>query len=332
METKTLDGWKINTILNYKTLNRFMLFIILIIEVVTFSQLTPYFFRLNNLLSVGRGIATLGIVAIGQTMCILTGGFDLSVGGSAALTGVVTGYFASSTFGNLSYGAAVTIGLCIALLVGTINGFLIAKIKINPFITTMSMNFILGGAVILITKNPITVNTVAFKFLGATTLGKIQFPLPILLLFLLYISFGFILKYTVFGRKMYATGGNVEAARISGINVDKSIFFTYVLSAILSGFAGIVLASRIATANPNIGGSYAMESIAAAVLGGTALTGGEGNIWGAFLGVLVTGLLSNGLIMVGAPQAWRDIATGIVLILAIILQIASKKSKRLTGI
>ncbi|MDR1948820.1 MAG: ABC transporter permease [Spirochaetaceae bacterium] len=313
--------------LNYKTLNRVMLFAILVIEFAVFSQLTPYFFRLNNLFSVGRNIANLGIVAIGQTMCILTGGFDLSVGGSAALAGVVTGWFASSMFGNQPYGIAIFLGMGTVLLVGIINGFLISKVKINPFIATMSMNFILGGAVILITRNAITVNTPAFKFIGATSFGSIKFPLPIVILIGLYIIFGFILKYTSFGRRMYATGGNRDAALISGINVDRSIFFTYVLSSVLAGFGGILLASRIATANPNIGSSYAMESIAAAVLGGTALSGGEGNIWGAFLGVLVTGLLSNGLIMIGVSQAWRDIATGIVLILAIILQITSKNSK-----
>jgi ribose transport system permease protein len=331
MIVKIPDKNMLNFLFNYKTLNRVMLFIILVIELVAFSQLTPYFFTLNNLFSVGRNIANLGIVAIGQTMCILTGGFDLSVGGSAAITGVVTGWFASSMFGNQPYMVAVVLGMGTVFLVGIINGFLISKVKINPFIATMSMNFILGGVVILITRNAITVNTPAFKFIGTTTFGNIKFPLPIVILIGLYGIFGFILKYTSFGRRIYATGGNKEAALISGINVARSIFFTYVLSSVLAGFGGILLASRIATANPNIGSSYAMESIAAAVLGGTALSGGEGNIWGAFLGVLVTGLLSNGLIMIGVSQAWRDIATGIVLILAIIMQIASKNSRGISG-
>jgi ribose transport system permease protein len=329
METKEPGNKVISSLLNHKTLNRFMLLVILIMEVITFSRLTPYFLKLSNLLSVGRGIANLGIVAIGQTMCILTGGFDLSVGGTAALAGIVSAYFTSPAFGNLPYGLALAIALSVSLLVGVINGLLIAKVKINPFIATMAMNFILGGVVILISKNPISVNTPAYSFLGATTLGSVKFPLPILILVLLYTAFGFIMKYTVLGRRIYATGGNKEAARISGINVDKTIFYTYVFSSALAGFGGIVLASRIATANPNIGSSYALETIAAAVLGGTILSGGEGNIWGAFLGVLVTGLLSNGLIMIGVSQAWRDIATGIVLIFAIILQIASKDSRRM---
>lgn len=317
--------------LNYKTLNRCMLVAMLLVEIVVFSQMTPYFLKMNNLLSVGREIATLGIVAIGQTMCILLAGFDLSTGGIAAFTGIIIGYCASESFLGLPYMAAFGISMALAALVGSVNGVLIARIKINPFITTMSMNFILGGAVILVSKNPITVNSDAFKFLGATTIGSIKFPLPIIILLLLYTIFSFILKYTTFGRNIYATGGNTEAARIAGLNVERTMICTYILSAVLSGFAGIVLSSRLATSNPNVGSSYAMESIAAAVLGGTALSGGEGNIWGAFLGVLVTGILSNGLVMIGISQAWRDIATGIVLILAIIIQIFSKRSKYFSG-
>lgn len=314
--------------MNYSSINRLMLVILLVVEVVIFTNLTPYFLKLDNLLPVGREIATLGIVAIGQVMCILSGGFDLSVGGTASLAGVVAGYICSPKMLGLPYYVGLLVALLVALCVGMANGFLISRVKVNAFIATMSMNFVLGGAVILITKQPITVNTAAFKFIGATTLGSIKFPLPIIILIVLYIFFGVVLKYTVFGRQLYCAGGNAQAARIAGINVDKIVFQTYSLSALLSGFAGIMLASRIATANPNIGGSYAMESIAAAVLGGTALSGGEGNIGGAFLGVLVTGLLSNGLIMVGAPQAWRDIATGLVLIAAIVLQLSSKRSKR----
>lgn len=314
--------------MNYSMVNRLMLVVMLIAEVVVFSNLTPYFLSLENLLPVGREIATLGIVAIGQTMCILTGGFDLSVGGTAAISGVIAGYLCSPNTLGLPYYIGLPIALAVALAVGMANGFMITKIKINPFIATMAMNFVLGGAVILISKQPITVNTPEFKFLGATTFFDIKLPLPIIILVGLFILFGFLLRYTVFGRQIYCTGGNSQASRVAGINVEKITFWTYTLSALLAGFAGIMLASRIATANPNIGSSYALESIAAAVLGGTALSGGEGNIWGAFLGVLVTGLLANGLIMIGVSQAWRDIATGAVLIAAIVLQMSSRRSKK----
>ena len=313
---------------SYSSLNWLMLLVLLVIQLIIFSNLTPFFLSSKNLLPVGREIATLGIVAIGQTLCILSGGFDLSVGGVAAVSGVVAAYVCSPKMMNLPYGAGLAAALLTALCVGMCNGFLITKVKIHPFISTMAMNFVLGGTAILITKQPITVNKDSFRFLGATTFGAIEFPLPIFLLVGLYLLFYFILRYTVYGRRLYCTGGNIEAARIAGINVERTIFLTYTLSALLSGFAGLVLASRIATASPNIGAAYPLQSIAAAVLGGTALSGGEGNLWGAFLGVFVTGLLANGLIMVGAPQAWRDIATGLVLIAAIVLQLSSKRSRR----
>lgn len=313
---------------NYATINRAMLLILLVAECVLFTSMTPYFFKLDNLLPLGREISTLGIVAIAQTMCILTGGFDLSVGGAAAVSCVVAGYLCSPNFMNLPYYIGLPVALCVALIIGLANGLLITKVKISPFITTMSMNFILGGVVILITKQPITVNTAAFKFLGATTFGAIKFPLPIIILVVLYILFSLILKYTVFGRHLYCTGANAQAATVAAIDTGKVKLFTYTLSAVLSGFAGIMLASRIATSNPGIGRTYGLESIAAAVLGGTALTGGEGNMLGSFLGVLVTGILSNGLIMIGVSQAWRDIATGVVLLLAIVLQIVFKDSNK----
>jgi len=314
--------------LNYSSLNWLMLLVLLVIQLAVFSSLTPYFLQLKNLLPVGREITTLGIVAIGQTLCILAGGFDLSVGGTAAISGVVAAYFCSPKMLGFPFGIGLTVALLTSLVVGMINGFLITKIKIHPFIATMAMNFILGGAAILITKQPITVNTDSFRFLGATTVGAIEFPLPIFLLVGLYLLFYFILRYTVFGRRLYCTGGNIEAARIAGIHVERTIFFTYTFSSLLAGFAGFVLASRLATASPNIGAAFPLQSIAAAVLGGTALSGGEGNIWGTFLGVFVTGLLANGLIMIGASQAWRDIATGLVLIAAIVLQLSSKRSRR----
>jgi len=317
--------------MNYSLINRMMLIVMLVAELIIFANLTPYFLQLDNLFPVSREISTLGLVAIGQTMCLLSGGFDLSVGGTAAISCVVVGAFCSPKKLALPYYIGLPAGLIVALGIGMANGFLVTKVKINPLITTLAMNFILGGAVILITKQPITVNTAAFKFLGATTLGDIRLPLPILVFVALYILYGFLLKYSVFGRQLYSSGGNAQAARIAGINVEKIKFWTYTQSALIAGFAGIMLASRIATSNPNIGSTYALESIAATVLGGTALSGGEGNVWGAFLGVFVTGLLSNGLIMVGAPQAWRDIATGLVLIAAICLQLASKNSKRLTA-
>jgi len=328
MKENTKFGFIKKMEFNYASISRLMLVALLLVEMVVFSRLTPFFLQLDNLLPVGREIATLGIVAIGQTMCILTGGFNLSVGGCAAFSGILVGYLAAPSQLGLPYGIAFAVAMLAALLVGVINGALITKAKINPLITTMAMNFILGGAIVLISRQPITVNTEAFKLIGATTFGEIRFPLPIITLAALYIGFSLMLKYTVFGRHVYCAGSNPLSAKVGGINVDRVVFKVYVISSLLSGFAGIQLASRIATSNPNIGSSYALESIAAAVLGGTVLAGGEGKLFGTFLGVLVTGVLSNGLIMIGVSQAWRDIATGIILIFAVLMQIITKNARK----
>jgi len=315
--------------INYARINMIMLIILLIVELIIFSRLSPFFLQLDNMLPVGREISTLGIVAIGQTMVILTGGFNLAVGGTAAFAGIIVGYLASPNFMDLPYIVAFTAGMLSALIVGIIIGFLVTKAKISPLIATLAMNFILGGAVILITRQPITVNTDSFRFIGATTFGEIRFPLPIITLAVLLIGFGLLLKYTKFGRQIFCAGGNPQAARVAGINVEGVVFKVYVVSSVLAGFAGIQLASRISTSNPGIGGAYALESIAATVLGGTVLAGGEGTIFGAFLGVVVIGILSNGLIMIGISQAWRDIATGVVLVLAVLLQNVTKNARKI---
>jgi ribose transport system permease protein len=327
MKEKRMDGVLTKIGFNYAIVNRLMLVIMLAAEVIIFSNLTPYFLQLDNLLPVGREIATLGIVAIGQTMCLLTGGFDLSVGGVAATSSIVVGYFTGPSKLGLPYGIGLIAALGTSLLIGISNGLLITKVRINPLITTLAMNFILGGVVILISRQPITVNTEAFKFLGATTFGDIRFPLPIITLAILYVCFTIMLKYSVFGRQIYCTGGNQLSAKVAGIKVESVIFKVFIISSVLSGFAGIQVASRLATSNPSIGSSYGLESIAAAVLGGTVLAGGEGNLIGSFLGVLVIGVLSNGLVMIGVSQAWRDIATGVVLIVAVILQVMTKRQQ-----
>lgn len=216
--------------------------------------------------------------------------------------------------------------MLVACLIGFINGVLITKMQINAFITTMATNFMLGGMVLLVSGGQaILVSDNTFTILGQTTLTGIKIPLPMLILIALYLAFAWFLKNTVFGRYIYCVGGNAESAKIAGINIHRVKIITYVMSGALSGFAGIILASRMSAAQISVGSTYGMESIAGTVLGGTILAGGKGNMLGTFVGVLVTGILSNGLTMLGFSQAWRDIATGLLLIFAIIVQNLTKK-------
>lgn len=306
-------------------LNMYILTGLLVVEIIMFSLLSDYFLTVKNIFAIGLNIAVLGIVSIGQTLCILTSDFDLSVGGTAAFTGIMVGFFFERM--GLNYFVAFILAMLTACLVGLVNGILITKLKISAFITTMATNFMLGGMVLLVSGGQaILVSNPAFTFLGQTTLTGIKIPLPMLILIILFVIFAWLLKNTVFGRYIYCVGGNAESARIAGIQIDQVKIVTYVMSGALSGFAGILLASRMSASQISVGSTYGMESIAGTVLGGTILAGGKGNMLGTFVGVLVTGILSNGLTMLGFSQAWRDIATGLLLIFAIIVQNLTRKT------
>lgn len=309
-------------------LNMFILIILLVGEIVIFSLRSEYFLTLKNVFNIGLNIAVLGIVSIGQTLCILTSDFDLSVGGAAAFCGIMVGFFFEQM--GMNYVAAFILAVGVGCLIGLVNGLLITKMKISAFITTMATNYMLGGMVLLVSQGKaiLVSGKKSFTFLGQTTFGNIRIPLPMIIFIVLYFIFAWILKNTVFGRHIYCVGGNAESAKIAGINNHRVKILTFVLSGALSGFAGIILASRMSACQITVGSTYGMESIAATVLGGTILAGGKGNMLGTFIGVLVTGIMSNGLTMLGFSQAWRDIATGLLLIFAIIVQNLIKQSDR----
>ncbi len=312
--------------INGDSLNRYILIVLLVVELIAFSVISPYFLTIKNIFAIGLNISVLGIVAIGQTICILTSDFDLSVGNAAAFTGIMLGFFFQNM--GLPYVPAFLLALLVAALIGLVNGLLITKLKINAFITTMATNFMLGGMVLLVSNGTaILVSDKSFGLLGKTTLTTLKIPLPMVLLLVLYLIFAWILKNTVLGRHIYCVGGNAEAAKIAGINIHLVKIIAYIMSAVLSGFAGIILSSRMNAAQLTVGSTYSMESIAGTVLGGTILAGGKGKIMGTLVGVLITGILSNGLTMVGVSQAWRDIATGLLLIFAIVMQNMTSKIK-----
>jgi len=291
------------------------MFLVLIALMAIFSVSSPYFLNLKNVFAIGLTISVIGIVCIGQSLILLTGAFDLSVGGIAGLSGMVVGLL-TKQYGN--YWLWFFVGLGVGTLIGLANGLLITKLKINALITTLSMMTILSGVVYLVSGGfAIGINLPSFRFLGTTRVLGI--PLPIIILVLLYALFYVILKFSVFGRYVYSIGGNAEAARLSGINVDRMRILVYTLSGLLSGLGGIVLASRLGSAQVDAGSQYPINSIAACVLGGISIAGGEGVIWGSLIGVGIVGVLQSGLIMVGMPSYYQWIATGIVLLAAVYL-------------
>ncbi|MCP4397764.1 MAG: ABC transporter permease [bacterium] len=296
-----------------KVLNDLRMLLVLIALIVLFSILSPYFLRLRNLYAIGLTISVIGIVCIGQSLVLLTGAFDLSVGSVAGFAGMVTAYLTKS-YG--SYPLMLLVGLGIGALIGLTNGLLVTKAKVNALITTLSMLTIFQGGTFLVSNGfAIGVNQKAFRFLGTTRIFSI--PLPIIILLVLYAAFYVVLKYSVFGRYIYSIGGNPEAARLSGIDVDKIQIQVFMIGGMLSAFGGILLASRLGAAQTTAGSQYPLNSIAACVLGGISIAGGEGNVLGALVGVSIVGVMQAGLIMVGMPSYYQWIATGIVLIVAV---------------
>ncbi len=304
-----------------RILNNLRMLFVLIGLVILFSILSPYFLTSRNLMAIGLTISVIGIVCIGQSMVLMTGDFDLSVGSVAGFCGMVVAWLTKS------YGLYIPmflIGLAIGGLIGCINGLLVTKAKVNALITTLAMMTIFQGATFLVSNGfAVGVNQNDFRFLGTYRLAGV--PMPIIILIVLYVIFFFILKYSVFGRYIYSIGGNPEAARLSGINVDKIKVLVFTFTGVLSAFGGILLASRLGSAQTTAGSQYPLNSIAACVLGGIAIAGGEGNILGSLIGVAIIGVLKSGLIMVNMPSYYQWIANGIVLIAAVYLDTRRKR-------
>lgn len=305
-----------------KVLNSLRMLLVLIVLTALFSILSPYFLTGKNLSAIGLTISVIGIICIGQSLVLLTGDFDLSIGSVSGFCGIVVAQLTKSYEMYLLW---LVVGLGVGALIGFINGLLVTKARVNALITTLSMMTIFQGAIFLVNNGyAVGVNTDQFRFLGTYRLAGI--PMPIIILVLLYVAFFFILKYTVFGRYIYSIGGNREAARLSGINTDKIRILVFTLTGVLSAFGGIVLASRLGSAQTTAGSQYPLNSIAACVLGGIAIAGGEGGIFGALIGVAIIGVLKSGLIMINMPSYYQWIANGIVLIIAVYLDSRKKKN------
>lgn len=304
-------------------LNKYGVLIVFVLMFIVLSLSTKTFFTPKNLINVVRQVSVNGIIAVGMMFVLLTGGIDLSVGSVVALSGVVAANFAQS--GAYPVIVPVLMGALTGVLVGIVNGFLIVKMKIVPFIATMGMLSIAKGAALVYSNGrPISNLADNFRFIGGgTLLGFI----PVLSLFMISCFLvGFVvLGKTRFGRYVYAIGGNEKAARVSGLNVDICKYAVYLISAVFASLAGVVLAARINAGSPASGDGYELDAIAAVVIGGTSLNGGIGTIVGTLLGVLIVGILNNGLDLLNVSSYFQLITKGVIIILAVMLDTRSKK-------
>ncbi|MCC7208587.1 MAG: ABC transporter permease [Anaerolineae bacterium] len=288
------------------------LLVILIVIVGGMALLSPHFLKPQNLLNLLLASSTMMMIAVFTTMLMIGGGLDLSVGAVAALTGIVIAQFQ----GTLGIWGAAGLGLVVALLMGLLNGVMVTYVGINAFITTLgSMSLARGLAFVLADGLTVPVYEESFAWLGEGVVLGI--PVPVIASFILFILVWFVLRYTTYGRAMYAMGGNAEASHLAGLRVKRYRLLSYVLSGLSAGVAGVFLTSRLYAAAPQAAGDMQLSVIAAVVLGGTSMAGGKGAVLGTLVGVLILGALNNGMVLLSLSSDYQQIVQGVVLLLAV---------------
>lgn len=298
-----------NILLKYISLIGLLLICIII------SVISPRFLTVSNVLNVLTQVSVNAILAIGMTFVILTGGIDLSVGSVLAITGAVVANFAKSG-GNILPGIIVSI--IIGAAIGLFNGLIVSKGKIQAFIVTLATMTIFRGVTYVFTNgDPISGLGNNISFIGNNSLLGI--PIPIFLILIVLFIAWYALNQTRFGRYVYALGGNEDSARLSGINTNKIKTLVYVISGVTAAIGGIIVTSRIGSASPNAGTGFELDAIAAVVLGGTSLAGGEGSVTGTIIGALIIGVLNNGLNIMNVSPFYQSIVKGAVILLAVLL-------------
>lgn len=295
-------------------IREYAIVIFFILLFTLFSIIAKGFLSMTNLINVARQISLLGIVSVGMTVVILTGGIDLSVGSILGMSATLAAF--SMVKLGLGMVPSVLISLVAAGVVGLSNGILITKANIPPLITTLATMTGIRGVCYIITKGiPIYGFKQEFSVLGQGYIGPI--PIPVVLMILVFFLGFIVLNKMSFGRHVYGIGGNEEAAILSGIPVNKKKLIIYSASGILAGFAGIILLSRIMTGAPTLGSGFEMEVVTAVVLGGISISGGEGKLRGVIFGVMIMGILSNGLIILSVDEYYQWIIRCVVLLLAV---------------
>lgn len=289
--------------------------IALILLIALMAAIAPYFWTVSNLIEVTRQVSAIAILAAGGTFVILTAGIDLSVGSALGVTAMAAIVAANS---GLPAIAAILLALLAGAVVGAINGVFVARFALPAFIVTLAALTYLRGVVYVGTGGTTVVPAeVGFSWIGQASLLGV--PYAVLIMAIVYVGGWFLLNRTVFGRQLYAIGGNAEAARLSGIPVRRVIMATYVISGLCAGIAGLIVAARLESAVPDLGSGYELNAIAAIVLGGTSLMGGRGSLVGTLIGALFIAVLSNGMTLMNVESFYQQIIMGIVILAAVLI-------------
>ena len=309
---------------------KLLAFLSLIVMFIFFSFASPYFAQMDNVLAIMQATAIDGVLGISATFVIITAGIDLSVGTLMTFCAVMTGVVLTNWGMPLWLGVLASIAT--GAFCGAVSGFLIAKLKIPPFIATLGMMWAVKGLSLVVTDaRPIYFNdTPNFDMISQASLigyfvPSVPIPNGVLILFVLAIVSSVILNRTALGRYTFALGSNEEAARLSGVNVDAWKIAVYCLAGAITGVAGLIIASRLNSAQPALGQGYELEAIAAVVIGGTSLAGGSGTILGTIIGAFIMNVLLNGLRIMSVSQEWQIVVTGVIIILAVYADILRRK-------
>ncbi len=287
------------------------------------SVFSPFFFTKSNIMLLLRQCATILIGGTGMTFVLLTSGTDLSVGAIAALSGMITGL--GITNWNLPTGIAILLGLCVGILFGSFNGFLISHFKLQPMVCTLGSSSIAKGLTLLSTSgrslfvtDPLTIK------IGNGTL--LDIPIPAVIAFIMFIIGYIVLNRTMFGRYVYSVGGNEEATRLSGVNTERVTLATYAISGLCASAVGLILVCTLGASEPTVGTDLALDSIAVSAIGGISLFGGVGSLFGTMLGAILIGTIKNGLTMLNIVSYYQQLVLGVVIIIAVLLEKIKKKS------
>lgn len=306
-----------STLRKLRFLNNQILYLVLVIILIVIiaSVLNPNFLTLRNFLNVMQQISILGILTMCMSLLMVSGGLDISIGN---MTGLIAIVFARMLLSGKSIFLSVIVALALGMIFGFINGLIIAKSKVTPLIITLGMNYVFLGIALIVGGGRPQSITGQFEFLGQAKIGGVV-PVAIIL-FLAIFAFSFFLrKYTKYGRRLNSIGGNSLAAYLSGINVDLHVISIYTLSGLIVGFAAIILISRLGMVQADVGANLALQALAAAIIGGITFEGGRGSLVGAFFGVLLLGILSNSLNIIGVSSFTQTIILGAIIVIATVL-------------
>jgi ribose transport system permease protein len=320
---------------NYNSyLSRFQSLIALLVLCIIIAVLSDKFLTMDNGWNVLRQIAVNVCIATGMTLVVLTAGIDLSVGSVLALCGAITAGLlkngipiaSADTFIGFTILGAVLAGILAGGLLGFFNGLVITRFKVPPFVATLAMLTMARGFTMLWTKgHPISNLGAEFAVIGTGWL--IGIPVPVWIAGIVVLLTAFITQQTRLGRYIYAIGGNENAARLSGINISKVKLIVYGIAGALAAVGGIMVTSRLDSAQPNAGTGYELDAIAAVVIGGTSLSGGKGSVWGTVMGAVIIGVLNNGLVLLNVSPFWQQVVKGGVILIAVIIDRSSNKKE-----